>query len=197
MNKYHNWINTGLIVLVAILVLVGGNQSGRYGGTTNYDALSVTDGYSVDGTTVIDGSGNVVAPITTTTLTASGATAVETFTQGGGIFATSSQGSVTYPASAFDVENVIEHTTTAAVTATLPASTTLSSFVPNSGDVREVIIKNIGTTRLTLVGATGTLLKVASSTDGLFMDSGDWGVLKFFRKSNTDIEAGWEVYHLP
>ncbi len=32
-NKIHEWINTGLIVLVAILVLVGGNQSGLFGAT--------------------------------------------------------------------------------------------------------------------------------------------------------------------
>ena len=190
-NKWLPAINTVAIVLI----LVGGNN--QYGGTTNYDTLDVSDGYQVDGTTVIDGSGNIDGVITTTTITATGATAVETFTQGGGIFATTSKGSVTYPATAFDVENVIEHTTSAAVTATLPASSTLSSFVPNSGDTREIILKNIGTTRLTLVGASGTLLKVASSTDGLFIDSGDWGTIKFFRKTDTDIEAGWEAFHLP
>ena len=27
MNKIHEWVNTGLILVVAILVLVGGNQS--------------------------------------------------------------------------------------------------------------------------------------------------------------------------
>ena len=31
----------------------------QFGGTTNYDALDVTDGYSVDGTTVINGSGQL------------------------------------------------------------------------------------------------------------------------------------------
>ena len=58
MNKYHNWINTGLIALVVILVLVGGNQS-KLGGTTNYDTVDVSDGYQVDGVSVIDGSGNI------------------------------------------------------------------------------------------------------------------------------------------
>ncbi len=58
------------VVAVAIIALVGWFQpvaQGILAGTTNYDALDVTDGYSVDGTTVIDGSGNVDGPITSTT----------------------------------------------------------------------------------------------------------------------------------
>lgn len=62
-----------LIVIVVIASLIGGYVGGlvgdkaALGGTTNYDALDVTDGYSVDGTTVIDGDGNIDAPITSTT----------------------------------------------------------------------------------------------------------------------------------
>lgn len=41
MNKIHEWINTGLIVLVAILVMVGGTSTiGR--GRTNYDTVQVS-----------------------------------------------------------------------------------------------------------------------------------------------------------
>ena len=48
------------ILLIAILVLQilsfgGGGFAG--GGDTNYDSIDVTDGYKVDGTTRIDGSG--------------------------------------------------------------------------------------------------------------------------------------------
>ena len=70
MNK-----NTIIILVLAAIFggfiggLVGGNQSARLGGDTNYDSVDVTDGYKVDGTTVIDGSGNVDAPITTSALT--------------------------------------------------------------------------------------------------------------------------------
>lgn len=58
MNKIHEWINTGLIVIVAILVLVGANQSGQKKlaqGTTNYGSLNVTEsaGYQINGTTVV------------------------------------------------------------------------------------------------------------------------------------------------
>lgn len=38
------------------------------GGTTNYDAVDTTDGYMVDGTTVINGSGQIVVGTSGTTL---------------------------------------------------------------------------------------------------------------------------------
>ena len=55
-----------ILAVVASLALVGNNQP-NLKGTTNYDDIDVSDGYAVDGTTVIDGSGNVDAPITSTT----------------------------------------------------------------------------------------------------------------------------------
>jgi hypothetical protein len=62
--KIHNWVNTALIVVVFIVGLVGGNQSSPVssilGGTTNFDTLDVSDGYQVDGTSVINGSGAAV-----------------------------------------------------------------------------------------------------------------------------------------
>ncbi len=65
-NKLFSYVAVAAIVLsiVSIGLHFGSNT---LAGTTNYDALDVTDGYSVDGTTVIDGSGNVDAPITSTT----------------------------------------------------------------------------------------------------------------------------------
>ena len=63
MDKIHNWINTGLIVLVGVLVLVGGSLSGsdQLGGATRFPHgyLDTADGYYVDGTAVISGSGYV------------------------------------------------------------------------------------------------------------------------------------------
>ena len=61
------------LVAVAIIAIVGwfvpaGSDAPLLGGTTNFDAIDVSDGYSVDATTVIDGSGNVDAPITSSSL---------------------------------------------------------------------------------------------------------------------------------
>lgn len=53
----------GLLVVAAVVVGLGvlvasGPAAPRLGGTTNYDAIDVSDGYKVDGTAIIDGSGN-------------------------------------------------------------------------------------------------------------------------------------------
>jgi hypothetical protein len=42
MNKLHEWINTGLILLVFVSGLVGGNQSASLGGVTNYDTVGAS-----------------------------------------------------------------------------------------------------------------------------------------------------------
>lgn len=65
MNKIHEWINTILIVGVLLVALVGG-QSTSFGGAncnggncTDYDAVNVSEGYYVDDTEIIDGSGSL------------------------------------------------------------------------------------------------------------------------------------------
>ena len=57
------------MAVVASLALVGNNQPkelNNLSGTTNYDTLDVTDGYLVDGTTLIDGNGALTITATTT-----------------------------------------------------------------------------------------------------------------------------------
>lgn len=49
MNKIHEWINTGLILLVFISGLVGGNQSVNVGGMSNLDGLTIVPVESTDG----------------------------------------------------------------------------------------------------------------------------------------------------
>ena len=71
-NIYKVLIVAALVISVIALV----SSDTKLGGTTNYDALDVTDGYSVDGTTVIDGDGNVDASITSDTGTFSTSLAV-------------------------------------------------------------------------------------------------------------------------
>lgn len=50
MNKIHNWFNTGLIIAVGLLVLVGSNQSASYGGGTRFQ-----NGISADNTSPVAG----------------------------------------------------------------------------------------------------------------------------------------------
>lgn len=52
-------------LIVSVIALF--SNTVKLGGDTNFDSLDVTDGYKVDGTTVIDGDGNVDASITSDT----------------------------------------------------------------------------------------------------------------------------------
>ncbi len=74
---------------------LGSDANGiSFGGATNYDYVDTDNGYYVDGTQVIDGSGNVDAPVTTTTITASGESSLSR-THFGGATATLSTTSAT------------------------------------------------------------------------------------------------------
>lgn len=201
MNKIHEWANTGLIVLVAILVLVGGNQSADQVEQVGAPGSRFPNGLSADTTSPI--VGEVRGTYLTITSTA---------TTGGGIRATSTTNTAeTLLASDFDTENVIDYTPNGAVagtTVTLPASSTLSAFIPTAGQTRTVFIRNATTTAATTViiaGGSGTLLKVASSTNQIGggtgaqqiygdTDGGNHAKLEFLRKANTDIEVLMTVY---
>lgn len=105
---------------------------------------------------------------------------------GGDNFATTSQGAATYTAATIKNARVITHTAGAALTATLPASTTLTDFIPRSGDTATKYLLPV-TTGITLEGGTGTDLNTASSTK--FCVAGQVCELTFVRKSNSDIEV--------
>lgn len=105
---------------------------------------------------------------------------------GGGVFATTSNGTVVYTAASFQKTNVIEHTATGAVAASLPASTTLNAFLPFPGDTRTLFLRPI-TSAITVSGGTGTLLRTASTSKVCNLNQ--LCKLDFVRKSNTDIEV--------
>lgn len=172
-NSIASWLAVVAIVIAVIaglLSFVGVSKAPTLGNATQsfWDAKL---GFKVNGTVVID---------------ASRVGTLSTFTQGGGVLATTSAGTVTYTAANFATASLIQHTASGALTATLPASSTLSSFVPNAGDTRTICINAI-TTKITLAGGTGTDLNTASSTKDII--AGGLGCLTFVRKSNTDIEA--------
>lgn len=111
----------------------------------------------------------------------------QTATPGGNVFATSSQGAVTYTAAQLLNTSVIQHTATGALTATLPASSTLSTiFLPRAGDSRTIYLTPI-TTNITLAGGTGTDLNMASSSTSCLVNR--ICRLDFVRKANSDIEV--------
>jgi hypothetical protein len=160
------------------------------GGITNYDSLTLSDNLIVGGTVTITGATSL-----------SGALTSGTFTQGGGIRATSTIGT-TIPllASDFDVENVIDVTLNVQdATLSFPATSTLTSFIPNAGDTRTIYVRNATTTAsmdITISGGTGVLLKKATSTAVVYgdTDGANFAKIDLTRKSNTDIEALLNIY---
>lgn len=133
-------------------------------------------------------------------LDVNGQSLVNTFTQGGGVRATSTSGSaVPLVATDFDTENLIDVTLNIVdATLTFPATSTLKSFIPNAGDERTLFVRNASTTAamdLTLSGGTGVLMKFGSTTPATTgvitgdTDGANFAVIKLIRKANTDIEA--------
>lgn len=209
-QKIKEWAGVvAAIAAIALLavVLVGGNQSvpsfGRViPGYTTFDAVGTAQ--LAVGTGCNDALGSSCAGVIISTAGALSASSsidvLGTITQGGGIRATSTSNSAeTLLVTDFDTENVIDYTLNVqAATLTLPASSTLSSFIPTAGQMRTVWIRNATTTatNLTIAGGTGTILKQATSTDFagskiIFGDTdGDNRArLDFVRKTNSDIDV--------
>lgn len=175
-----------VIVLAAFLIggyvgwLVGGNQSGpsdSVAGVTNLDALTLDNGnltvsngtFSVSGAATFDG-GIVQSSALATSTNGNATTLAESDLQG--------YNSILYTPNVSDV------------TLTLPASSTLDTFIPNAGDRVSIAIVNATTTTgidITLAGGSGTLLRSATTTKTILSNS--IGILDFVRKSNTDVEV--------
>src|SRR3990167_5737634 len=117
--------------------------------------------------------------------------------QGGGIRATSTTGTVVpLLAADFDNENMIDITLNVQdATLSFPSTTTLSSnFLPTAGMMRTFFVRNATTTAsmdITLTGGTGMLLKKATSSAIITgdTDGGNYAQFNLIRKANTDIEV--------
>lgn len=122
----------------------------------------------------------------------SGAVSTGLLTSGGGVTATSSTGAGTLTAANLFGGSILEHTNTGATTLTLPASTTITAYIPTAGQCMQVFYKNKGTGIDTLAGGSGTLLRVASSTIAVGLKTvlaGGVSPLTLCRTSNTDVEV--------
>jgi hypothetical protein len=115
---------------------------------------------------------------------------------GGKVFATStSNAAETLRAKDIINNRVIDYTMNgAAVTLTLPASSTLAGFLPKSGDSQTLMIRNATTTvqNITIAGGTGVILKKQSGgalTITGDADASNYAIITFVRKANKDIVA--------
>lgn len=184
MNKIDRYIPYVTLVIVVIM-LFGGSKSLALGGTTNYDALDVTDGYYVDGTQIIDGSGNFVGALTPSSivnsgaLTQSGASTFSATTTVTGAFKPdaikagvktltgSTTGTVVTAADICDYGVLNWPATIATSSLTFPTAGTLQAdCLDVEGSYTDVEIRNTGVATSTIMftmGASSTL-QVASST---------------------------------
>lgn len=185
-NFIKEW--AGTVALIAIVLTWAIPSPSEFGasGTRFPNGLSTTSTSPAAGeirtTDLVVGD---TASITGTTTAAS--TTVKSFMQGGNVFATTSQGATTYTAADIEVASLIRHTASAALTATLPASSTFSSaFIPTPGDRKDICLYAI-TTLITLADGTGTEINTASSTKNV--NAAGLGCMTFIRDSDTDIEV--------
>lgn len=201
MQKYPNLY---LGILIAIVIAIGVffslhgaattqplGSSVNGGNVTDYTAVNVSAGYWVAGKfKIVDSSGNWVGNIASST----GSAIVGTFTQGGGITASSTSASVTLAGTEFVTSNVLDYTVNVGTpTLTLNASTTPPCSVMSAGQVRMLYIHNATTTAastLTIAGGTGVILDIASTTVIAGSTTGKgFARLDFTKKANTDCQA--------
>lgn len=183
-----------VMIAIAIIAFVGwvtplGDSAvveQNLAGTTNYDALDVSDGYMVDGTTVIDGTGTA-----------------KNLVVGGACTATSSSGILT--AAVLDAYNCITMTATGAgqavISLTLPATSTMTSFLTDAGDCKAFTINasalSTGTTT-TLVAGTGHdivgLDATGAGTGADVIDGAEFMNFRMCRETDTDVTTYVQEY---
>jgi hypothetical protein len=147
-------------------------------------------GISADTTSPLEGE------VRGTTLTITGATDLGILTQGGGILATSTSGTATTLAEAtlLAYNGVTMIPNVAAFTYTLPATSTLTTLLPNAGDNRKWILQNATTTVATTItlakGAGWNLTGVDADVDviaGAAWGSNVYMGIDCTRQEDTDI----------
>jgi hypothetical protein len=181
MNKLHNWINTGLIALVIVLGLVGGNQSEpapkALGGSTD-------DSWSVGGNLTVTGSTSVT-----------GETVVEGFTQGGGVGTLTDANGGTYTLTQAELlaSNYLKFAAGGAgqevVALTLPATSTMTTLIPTAGQCRTWIYDATAlaaATTTTVTAGTGHDL-VAYTTNDDVIDGNEFAEITMCRQSDGDV----------
>ena len=203
LNKIKEW--GGVVALVAIIALfalgsepasvsVGGaNCNG--GNCTDYDAVNVTDGYYVDDSVIITGSG---AGFFSGLLTMNGGQ-LRSYS-----LSTTTPASMTLAVSdvtGYDTVMVTPSGAASSKALTFFASSSASTWLPTVGDMQETCFANGTSTSavdITFVAGTGITLQSATSTSGGIgaptIAPLDIGCFKFVRQSNTDITAAFTTY---
>jgi len=176
------------IALIIALLAIFNNNGGVSVGT-DYDRTTFTNPITYSGAVTHNGAVSL-----TSTLSSTGATTLQEFTQGGGVLrlsATATQSTYSLTASEVGTSNIIENTNTSspALTLNLPATSTWTAIIPTAGDMREWIIDNQkSTTTLTIVAGTGIDLVAVTANDDV-IDGLEQSRLTCWRQYDTDVSC--------
>lgn len=199
MNSSFKTVGITVITTVLVLLgisLVGGNQPEvSLGGLTNFDEMGTTEGYEVDNSQVIDGDGNWVGgTITGSTADFSGTTTVGRFEQSGGITTLTDANGGAFTLTQAQMNSGVMSFAAggagqAAITITLPATSTLTTIIPNAGDRASWIYdSSFLATATTTTFAAGTGIAIHEPSGGNLVVAGQTqATLTCWRKANTDI----------
>ena len=185
MNKLA--ILIAAVALVLSLFAFGGGDIPVLGGVTNFDILDVTDGYRVDGTERISGTGAFVP----TTIAASGEAQLRQLVHGGDVTSISS-GSETFTAAQVCNTSIFRYTPTASATVlTMPsAASMISDCLDTVGDMKRVIFENLADDeRITFVAGAGMDLSRASGSGDLQLDARQMVVADFWQSTSATVSS--------
>lgn len=166
----------------------------RFPNGISADSTSPSAG-QVRGTTMTaTGSATVGDDLSVTdTFTVSGYTDVSEFTQGGGCTASSTVAAAeTWTESFMESANCFEYSgqaTAAAISITLPATSTMDTLIPNAGDMRTWIYDGsayAAATTTTFLAGTGIDLIAVTANDDV-IDGGEYAELTCWRQTDTDV----------
>lgn len=175
------------MVILAVVLLLGTKSSPSTGGNFNPVTVDFAEGISVDGTVVVDGSGNLDAPVTTTTLTASGASSIGSITAGLNYFKPVLTPTVDTTLTVAQTGSIV-NLGTAGVDVTLPSPT-----AANGVHYRFVVSAAFATTDITIVSGTADLIEGSLIVAGAVVacDAAD---LITIAAANEDIGDFIEIY---
>lgn len=189
-------MNKNLIIglVVVALIAIGGYffpKAGNalLGGTTNFDAVDVTDGYYVDAAQVVSGAGAWIGSILTTESVVTGGDACTLTDANGG----------TYTMSATELQNcsyfkfAAGGAGQAVIALTMPATSTLSTYLPTAGQCQEYVYDATAlavATTTTFTAGTGWNLFAYTTNDDVIdgLETSSW---KICRDGSSDLY--WKV----
>ena len=184
-------------IVVIIAFVVGGNNQPQTPINFGASGTRFPNGISADSTS--PSAGEVRGADLTATddltvtddVTISGDTVLEILTRGGTNTATSST-AATYTLLQAELtgKGVIQWTPNVNTTVTLPATSTLTTLVPNSGDIQSFWFYNASSTAaatITIAAGTGIDLQKNEDTADLAINGLDWAELIFIRQADTDV----------